>query len=214
MDGMGEFNSNDHYIYYCGEEYLGRNGIALKINKRIWNAILGCKLKNSRMISIHFWGKPFKIIVIPTTDTGETEVDRFYEDLQQILELTPKKDVHRGLEWKSRKSRNTHNNRNVSPWSTKWSRAKANRVLSREYSEQQNPFPTTQETTLHKDITRESILKSDWFCSLQPKMEKLHTVSKNKTQSSLWLRSWAPFYNGYFNILRLPTHEDRILLFI
>ena len=154
MDGMGEFNSNDDYIYYCGEESLGRNGIALKINKRIWNAILGCKLKNSRMISIHFWGKPFKITVIPTTDTEETEVDRFYEDLQQILELTPKKDVHRGLEWKSRKSRNTQNNRNVWPWSTKWSRAMANRVFSREHAgNAKYAFPTTQEMTLHMDIT-------------------------------------------------------------
>ena len=98
---------------------------------------------------------------------------------------------HRGLEFKSSKSRDTWRNRQVWPWSTKWSKAKANRVLPRECTgHSKHPLPTTQEKTLHMNITRWSILKSDWLYSLQPKMEKLSTVSENKTGSCLWLRSW------------------------
>ena len=95
--GMGEFNSDDHYIYYCGQESLRRNGVAIMINKRVQNAVLGCSLKNDRMIFVRFQGKPFIITVIqvyaPTSNTEEAEVERFYEDLQNLLELTPKKDV-------------------------------------------------------------------------------------------------------------------------
>ena len=95
--GMGEFNSDDHYIYYCGQEYLRRNGIAIIVNKRVQNAVLGCSLKNDRMISVRFQGKPFSIKVIqvyaPTSNAEEAEVEQFYEDLQDLLELTPKKDV-------------------------------------------------------------------------------------------------------------------------
>ena len=94
---MGEFNSDDHYIYYCGQESLRRNGVAIMGNKRVCNAVLGCNLKNDRMISVHFQGKPFNITVIQVyaliTNAEEAEVERFYEDLQDILELTPKKDV-------------------------------------------------------------------------------------------------------------------------
>ena len=83
--GMGEFNSNDHYIYYCGQESLRRNGVAIMVNKRVWNAELGCNLKNDRMISVHFQGKPFNITVIqvyaPTNNAEEAEVEWFYEDL-------------------------------------------------------------------------------------------------------------------------------------
>ena len=95
--GMGKFNSNDHYIYYCGQESLRRNGIAIMPNKRVQNAVLGCNLKNDRMISVHFQGTPFNITVIqvyvPTSNTEEAEVKQFYEDLQDLLELTPQKDV-------------------------------------------------------------------------------------------------------------------------
>ena len=91
--GMAEFNSDDHCIYYCGQEYLRRNGVAIIVNKRVWNAVLGCNLKNDRMISVHFQGKPFNIMVIhiyaPTNNAEEAEVERFYEDLQDLLELTP-----------------------------------------------------------------------------------------------------------------------------
>ena len=94
---MGEFNSDDHYIYYCGQESLRRNGVAIMLNKRVLNAVLGCNLKNNRMISVHFQGKPFSITVIqayaPTSNAEEAKVGRFYEDLQDLLELTPKKDV-------------------------------------------------------------------------------------------------------------------------
>ena len=95
---MGKFNSDDHYIYYCRQESLRRNGVAIMVNKR-WNAVLGCNLKNDRMISVHFQGKPFNITVIqvfaPTSNTEEAEVEQFYEDLhlQDLLELTPQKDV-------------------------------------------------------------------------------------------------------------------------
>ena len=95
--GMGEFNSDNHYIYYCGQESLRRNGEAIVVNKRVQNAVLGCNLKNERMISVHFQGKPFNITVIQvyaaTSNTEEAEVERFYEDLQDLLELIPRKDV-------------------------------------------------------------------------------------------------------------------------
>ena len=93
--GMGDFNSDDPYIYYCGQEFLRRNGVAILVNKRVQNAVLGCNLKNDRMISVRFQGKPFNITVIqvyaPTSNTEEGEVERFYEDLQDLLELTPKR---------------------------------------------------------------------------------------------------------------------------
>ena len=98
-----------------------------------------------------------------------------------------------GWECKSRKSRDTWSNRQIWPWSTKWSSAKANRVLPRKCTaHNKHPLPTTQEKTQHKDITRWSIPKTDWL-SLQPKMKKLYTVSKNKTRSWLWLRPWTPY---------------------
>ena len=82
---MGEFNSDDHYIYYCGQESLQRNGVAIIVNKRVWNAVLGYSLKNDRMISVHFPGKSFNITVIqvyaPTINAEEAEVEQFYEDL-------------------------------------------------------------------------------------------------------------------------------------
>ena len=95
--GMGEFNSDDHYICFCGQESLRRNRVAIMVNKRVQNAVLGCNLKNDRMISVRFQGKPFNIRVIQvyaqTSNAEEAEVEQFYEDLQDLLELTPKKDV-------------------------------------------------------------------------------------------------------------------------
>ena len=95
--GMGEFNSDDHYIYYCGQESLRRNGVAIMVNKRVQNAVLGCNLKNDRMISVHFQGKPFNIAVIQvyplTRNVEEAEVEWLYEDLQDLLELRPKNDI-------------------------------------------------------------------------------------------------------------------------
>ena len=120
--GMGEFNSDDLYIHYYGQESLRRNGIAFMVNKRICNAVPGCNLKNDRMISVRFQGKPFSIMVIQvyalTSNAEEAEVEQFYEDL---LDLSSKKRCpfhFRGLECKSRKSRNTWSNRQVWLWST------------------------------------------------------------------------------------------------
>ena len=94
---MGEFNSDEHYIYYSGQEALRRNGLVLIVKRRVQNAVLGCNLINDRKVSVHFQGKPFNIMVIqvhaPTSNAKEAEVERFYEDLQDLLELTPKKDV-------------------------------------------------------------------------------------------------------------------------
>ena len=95
--GMGEFNSDDHYIYYCGQEPLRRNGVAIIVNKRVRNAVLGCSLKNNRMISVCFQGKPFNIMVIEVyalaSNAEQAKVQWFYEYLQDILELIPKTDV-------------------------------------------------------------------------------------------------------------------------
>ena len=109
--GMGEFNSHDHYIYYCGQESLRRNEVALIVNKRVRNAVLGCNLKNDRMIcllprqTIQYHSNP---VYTPTTNAEEAQDERFYDDLQDLVELTPKKKCpfhHRALECNSRKSR-------------------------------------------------------------------------------------------------------------
>ena len=93
--GIGEFNSGDHYIYYCGQESFRRSEVAITVNKRIWNAILGVNLRNDRMTSVHFQGKPFNMMVIQvyslTSNAEDAEVKRSYEDLEGLLELTPKK---------------------------------------------------------------------------------------------------------------------------
>ena len=135
---MGEFDSDDHYIYYSGQESIKRNGVDLIVNKRVWSAVLGCNLKNNRMTSVCFQGKSFNITVIqvyaPASNPEEAEVEWFSEDLKYLLELTLEKRCpfqHRGLECKSRKSGDIWSNRQVCPYSTKWSRAKGNRVLPR-----------------------------------------------------------------------------------
>ena len=125
---MGEFNSDDYYIYYCGQEFLKRNGVAIIVNKRfqkIRNAVLGCNHKNDRMISVPFKGKPFSITIIqiyvPMNDAEVAETEWFDEDLQDLLELMPSQKCffhYRGLECKSRKSRNTQSNKQIWPWST------------------------------------------------------------------------------------------------
>ena len=95
--GMDQFNSDDHYIYYCGQKSLRRNGVALIVNKIVKNAVLECSLKNDRIISVCFQGKPFNMTVIQvyalTSNAEESEVEQFYEDLQDLLELTPQKDI-------------------------------------------------------------------------------------------------------------------------
>ena len=126
--GMGEFNSDDHNIYYCGQESLRRNGVAIMVNKRVRNAVLGCNLKNDRIwkrqMSVRFQGKSFNITVIqayaPTSNAEDTEVEWFYEDLKPLRTNTQKRCPfhYRGLECNSRKSRNTWSNRQIWPWNT------------------------------------------------------------------------------------------------
>ena len=123
--GMGEFNSDYFYIYYCGQESLRRNGVALIVNKRVRNAVLGHNLKNDRMISMHFQGKPFNIRVIhvyaPISNAEEAEVELFYEDLQDLLELAPKKDVLFIMgDWNAKVGSQeiTWSNRQIWLWST------------------------------------------------------------------------------------------------
>ena len=158
----------------------------------------GCSLKDECIISVCFQGKPFNITVIQvyaqTSYAEEAEVERFYEDLQDLLELTLKKRCpfhYMGLKCKTKKSRTTWSNRQIWPWSTEWNREKASRVLPRECTgHSKHTLPTTQEMSLYMGITRWSIPKSDWWYSLQL---KLYTVSKNKSRSWLWLRSWTPY---------------------
>ena len=108
--GMAEFNSGDHYIYYCGQESLRRNGVAIMVNKTVRNAVLGCNLKNDRMISGRLQGKPFSITVIqvyaPTSNTEEAEVERFYEDLQDLLELTQESLLQQSMQINRGKQQN------------------------------------------------------------------------------------------------------------
>ena len=165
---MGEFNSDDHYIYYCGQESLRINEVAIMVNKRVRNAVLGCNLKNDRMIPVRFQGKPFNITVIqvyaPTSNAEEAEVERFYEDLQDLLELTPKKDVLFIIrDW------NAKVGSQETPGVTgKFGLGIQNEAGQRpiEFCQENalviaNTIPTTQEKTLHMDITRWSTPKSD-----------------------------------------------------
>ena len=166
---MGEFNSDDHYIYYCSQESLRRNGVAIMVNKIVRNAILGCNLKNDRMISVCVQGKPFNITVIqvyaPTRNTEEAEVEWFYEDPQDVLELTPKKDVLFIIgDW------NAKVGSQETPGVTgkfglgiqNKAGQRTNRVLPRNSTgHSKHPLPTKQEKTLYMDITRWSTLKSD-----------------------------------------------------
>ena len=198
--GMCEFNSDDLYIYYCGQQSLRRNGVAITVNKRVWNTVLGYNLKNNGMISVSFQGKPFNITVIQVyaLTSNAKEVWSWmvlWRPTRRFRTNTKKRRPfhYRGLKCKSRKSRNTWNNKQIWPWSTELSRAKTNRVLPREHTGHcKHPLPTKQEKTLHMDI-RWLIPISDWLYSLHPRMEKLYTVSKNKTGSWLWLRSWTPY---------------------
>ena len=104
--GMGEFNSDAHYIYYCGQESLRRNGVAITVNKRVQNAVLGCNLKNDRMISVRFQGKPFNTTLIqvyaPASNVEDTKIQWFYEDLQDFLELTPQDVLFNIGDWNAK----------------------------------------------------------------------------------------------------------------
>ena len=186
--GMGEFNSDDHYIY-CGQESLRRNGVAITINRRVRNVVLGGNLKNNRMISVHSQGKPFNIMIIqvhaPTSNAEEADLEQFYEDLQDLLELTPKKDVLYII-WDWNAKVGSQETPEVTGKFDLGVNEAGQRLkdLPREHTgHSKHPLPTTQENTLHMDITSKPTPKSDLLHSLQPKMEKLYTASKNKTGS-------------------------------
>ena len=173
--GMGEFNLDDHCIYYCVQESLRRNGVAIKVNRRVQNAVLGCSLKNDRMISVHFQGKPFNITVIqvygPSSNAEETEIEWFCEDLQDLLELTPPKVVLFIIgDWKAKVgSQETPGvtgkfglgvQKEAGERLVEFCQENALVVHSRPH-ECTHPLPTTQEKTLHVDNTRWSTAKSD-----------------------------------------------------
>ena len=166
------------YSYFCTGEHV-LPCLALKYLKLL--------LSTCSLIS---WGMSWKIFWWPAGGSlGAT--NRCILCLNSLPVWT---SPFRGLECKSRKLRNTWSNRQIWPWNTEWSRARTNRVWPRKCTDHnKHPLPTTQEKTLHIDITRRSTPKPDWLHSLQPKMEKLYTVSKNKTRSRLWLRSWTPY---------------------
>ena len=156
--GMGEFNSDDHYIYYYRQESLRRNGVAIIVKKRVRNAVLGYSLKNDRMISLYFQGKPFNIIVTQvyalTSNAVEAKVEWFFEDLQDLLELTPKKDILFTIgDWNAKVE-----SQEILGVTGKFGlgvQSEVNRVLPRECTgHSKHPLPTTQEKTLHLDITK------------------------------------------------------------
>ena len=161
---MGEFN---HYIYYCGQDSLRRHAVAITVNNRVRNAVLGCNLKNDRMISVRFLGKPFNIIVIqvyaPTSNAEEAEAERFYDDLQDLLELTPKKDILFIIgDWNakvgSEETPGVTDKFGLGIWN------EAGQRLIEFCQENALVIASTliqQDKTLHMDITRWSKLKSD-----------------------------------------------------
>ena len=189
---MGEFNSNDHYIYYCGQESLRRNGVAIIVNKRVWNAVLGCNLKNDRIISVHFQGKPFTITVIQvyalTSSAEEAEVKRFYEDLQDFLELTPKKKKKKVLfiigDWNAKVG-----SQEIPGVTGKFGFAVQNEAGQRlmEFC-QENALVIAntllkQHKTLHMDIIRWSIPKSDWLYSCRQRWRSIIQSAKTRPEA-------------------------------
>ena len=148
--GMVEFNSDDHYKCYCGQEFLKRNGVAIIVNKRVRNAVLGCNLKNDRMISAHFQGKPFSITVIQVyalTSNAE-EAEQFYEDLQDLLKLTPRKHVFFTIgDWNA-KVGSQEIPRVTGKFGLGVRNEAGQRLITRERtSHSKHPLPTTQQTT-------------------------------------------------------------------
>ena len=198
--GMGEFNSDDHYIYYCGQESLRRNGVAIIVNKKAWNAVLGCNLKNDRIISAHFQGKPFNITVIqdfaPTSNAEEAEFEWFYEDLQNLIELTPQKDVLFIIgDWNTKVG-----SQEIAGVTGKFGLGVQNKTGQRltEFCQENaliiaNTLFQQHKRQLHTQTSPDGqywnqidyILCSQRWRSSIP-------VSKNKTRSWQWLRSWTP----------------------
>ena len=163
---MGEFNSDDHFIYYCGQESLRRDGVAIIVNKRVQNAVLGCSLKNDRMISLRFQGKPFNITLIQVYAliSNAEEAEQFCEDLQDLLELTPKKDVFFIIgDWNAKVG--SKETPGVTGKFGLGAQNEAGQTLIEfcqgNTGHSKHSLPTTQEKTLHMDITRWPTPKSD-----------------------------------------------------
>ena len=157
-------------------------------SKRVWKAVFGCILKNDSMISVCFQSKPFNIMVIqvydPTSKAEEVEVEWFWLTRPSRTNTQKRGPFHhRGLECKSRKSRDTWSNGQVWPWSTEWSRQRLTELCQENALVIASTLFQQHKSRLHMDTTRWLTLKSDWLYSLQPKVEKLYTVSKNKTRS-------------------------------
>ena len=198
MNRNGRINSDDYYIYYWGQDSLRRNGVALIINKWVWNAVLEYNFKNDRLISAHFQGKPFNITVIqvyaPTTNTEEDEVELSWEDLQDILELTPKKDVFFIIgDWNAKVR-----SREIPGLTGKFDlgvQNDAGQRLTKFY--QNNALVTLSSNNTRDDSTNGHhqmvTTKIRLIIFLAVKDGEALTVSRNKTWSWLWLRSSAPF---------------------
>ena len=178
---MGEFNSDDHYIYYYVQESLRGNGGAITVNKRVWNAVLGGNLKNDRMRS-----RSWMVLWRPARRSRTNTKNRcpFH---------------HRELECKSRKSRDTWSNRQVWPWSTKWSRTKANRVLPEKALLIANTLFQQHKRRLYTWTSPDGQYRNQTDYILCSWMETFYTVSKNKTRSWRWLRSWTPYAKSDLN---------------
>ena len=186
---MGEFNSENHYIYYYGHESLRRNEVAPIVNKRVQNAVLRCNLKNDRMISVHFQSKPFNITVIqvyaPISNTEEAEVEWFYEDLQDLLELTPKKDVLFIIgNWDAQVG-----SQEIPGITGNFGLGVQNEAGQRltEFCQENalviNTLFPQHKRRLYTRTSPDGQNQNQIDYSLQPKMEKLHRVNKNKTRS-------------------------------
>ena len=198
---MGEFNSDDNYIYYFGQESLRSNGVAIIVNKRVRNAVLGCNLKTDRMISVRFQGKPFNITVIQvyalTSNAEEAEVEWFYEDLQDLLELTPPQKCpfhYRGLECKSRKSRDTWSSiiglgvqNEAGQKLTEFCQENALVIANTLFQQHKRQLYTwTSPGGQYQNWPGYILCRQRWRRSF-------YRVSKNKTGRWLWLRSWKPY---------------------
>ena len=200
---MGEFNSDDHYIYYCGQEFLKRNGVAIMVNKRIKNAVLGCNLKNDRMISVCFQGKPFNITVIqvyaPISNAEKAEVARLYEDLQDLLELTPKKDVLFIIgDWKAK----------VGSQETPGVTGKFGLGIRNEAGQKLIEFCQENALVIAKTLFQQHKRRLytwtspdgqhrnqiDYILCSQRWRSSIQSTTTKKTRSWLWLRSWTPYW--------------------
>ena len=192
--GMGENNSDDHYIYYCGQESLRRNGVVLLVKNRVdmqYLSVISKTTKWSQFVSKanHSTSQQSKSTPQPLM-LKKLKLNSSMKTYKTSRTNTPKRCpfLHRWLEWKNRKSRDTQSNSKVWPWSTKWSRGKANRVLSREHTDNtlviaNTLFQQPRDNFIHGH--HQSIPKSDWLYSLQQKMEKPYTVSRNKTVAQI-----------------------------